>query len=94
MKKEAIYVIKRPVVTEKGTYKMNELNRYTFQVDVKATKPEIKAAIEELYKVKVDRVNTQTLKGKVRRLKYGEVEMPTVKTASVRLKAGSTIELF
>lgn len=91
---EAIYVIKKPLVTEKGTFAMNEFNRYAFEVDVKATKPQIKAAIEELYKVKVDRVNTQVHKGEFRRLKYGEIRMPTVKTATVKLKEGSTIELF
>lgn len=91
---EPVYVIKRPMVTEKGTWGMNELNRYAFEVDMKATKGDIKKAIEALYKVKVEKVNTQVHKGRQRRMKYGLVMTPNVKTAVVRLKEGSTIELF
>ena len=87
-------VIRRPVVTEKGTWAMNEQNRYSFEVDVRATKTDIKAAIEKIYKVKVAKVNTQVHKGQFRRLKYGLTQLPTTKTAIVRLKEGSTIELF
>jgi large subunit ribosomal protein L23 len=81
-------------VTEKGTFAMNEQNRYTFEVDVKADKDDIKSAIESLYKVKVEKVNTLTRRGKFRRMKFGQTQMPTTKTAIVRLKEGSTIELF
>jgi large subunit ribosomal protein L23 len=91
---EAHYVIKRPTVTEKGTFAMNEQNRYTFEVDTKATKDDIKSAIESLYKVKVEKVNTLKRRGKFRRMKYGVTQMSTTKTAIVRLKEGSTIELF
>ena len=91
---DPVYVIKRPLVTEKGTFAMNELNRYTFEVDPRASKTQIKSAIESLYKVKVAKVNTLTRRGKFRRLKYGLIQMPSIKTASVRLKEGSTIELF
>ena len=91
---EAIYVIKRPLVTEKGTWAMNELNRYSFEVDKKATKNDIKAAVESLYKVKVEKVNTRIRKGRQRRLRYGLVLTPDVKTATVRLKEGDRIELF
>ncbi len=88
------YVIKKPVVTEKGTFAMNELNRYMFQVDLRASKDQIRKAIEELYKVSVEKVNTQTRKGKYRRYKYGLTRESDVKLASVRLKEGDTIELF
>lgn len=91
---DPVYIIKRPMVTEKGTFAMNELNRFMFEVDPRATKTEIKAAVETIYKVKVAKVNTQTRRGKFRRLKYGLIQMPTTKTASVRLKEGSRIELF
>lgn len=87
-------IIKRPLVTEKGTWAMNEQNRYSFEVDTRASKSDIKTAIETIYKVKVAKVNTQLRKGKHRRMKYGEIQMPTVKTAVVRLHEGSTIELF
>lgn len=91
---EAHYVIKRPVVTEKGTWAANEQNRYMFEVDPKATKTAIKSAVESLYKVKVEKVNTQVRKGVQRRVKYGMILTPTIKTALVRLKEGNTIELF
>ncbi|MBY0312163.1 MAG: 50S ribosomal protein L23 [Phycisphaerales bacterium] len=90
---EAHFVIKRPLVTEKGTAAI-ELSRYTFEVDPRASKTDIKAAVESLYKVKVEKVNTLTRRGKFRRMKYGEVQMPTTKTAVVRLKQGMKIELF
>ena len=91
---KSIDVIKRPLITEKGTWGMNEQNRYAFVVNPKATKVEIKRAVEELYKVKVERVNTQTRKGEHRRFKYGMRQESTTKLATVRLAEGSTIELF
>jgi large subunit ribosomal protein L23 len=87
-------IIKKPLVTEKGTWAMNEQNRYAFQVDTRASKGDIKAAIEKIYNVKVEKVNTQVRKGVQRRLKYGLVQLSDTKTAIVRLKEGSTIELF
>lgn len=87
-------VIRKPLVTEKGTWAMNEQNRYAFQVDPRASKSEIKAAVEKIYNVKVEKVNTQVRKGVHRRLKYGLVKLPDTKTAIVRLKQGSAIELF
>ncbi|MBC6479637.1 MAG: 50S ribosomal protein L23 [Hormoscilla sp. GM7CHS1pb] len=50
-------LIRRPIVTEKATRLLEE-NKYTFEVDKRATKPEIKAAIEDLFEVKVVKVNT------------------------------------
>jgi large subunit ribosomal protein L23 len=91
---DATYIIKRPLVTEKSTFQMNELNQYSFEVDPRATKPEIKAAIESIYKVRVVSINTQVRKGKSRRLKYGYVVGGTKKRALVRLHAQDTIELF
>ena len=91
---DATYIIKRPLVTEKSTFAMNELGQYAFEVDPRASKPEIKAAVESLYKVRVVSVNTQVRKGKERRLKYGYVTSPKSKRALVRLRDGDTIELF
>ncbi len=88
------YVIKKPLVTEKGTFAMNELNRYLFEVDPRASKTDIKSAIEGIYKVKVQKVNTMTRRGKFRRMKYGLTQESSIKMASVRLKEGQTIELF
>lgn len=91
---DATYIIKRPLVTEKSTFQMNELNQYSFEVDPRASKPEIKAAIEHIYKVRVVGVNTQVRKGKERRLKYGYVNEPRKKRAMVRLHPDDTIDLF
>lgn len=91
---DATYIIKRPLITEKSTFAMNELGQYAFEVDPRASKPEIRAAIESLYKVRVVSVNTQIRKGKERRLKYGYVTEPISKRALVRLHPDDTIELF
>ena len=91
---EAHYVIKQPILTEKSTFSMNEQAQYAFLVDPRASKDEIKKAIEQLYKVKVVGVNTQVRKGKHRRLKYGLTQEATTKKATVRLAEGQAIELF
>jgi large subunit ribosomal protein L23 len=91
---QAHYIIKRPVLTEKSTFAMNERAQYSFLVDPRATKDDIKRAVEELYKVKVVGVNTQNRKGKHRRLKFGLTIEPTTKKATVKLAEGQTIELF
>jgi len=91
---QATQVIKRPLVTEKGTWAMNEQNRFAFEVDPRATKTQIKNAIESIYKVKVEKINTQVRKGEFARTKFGLTRASTRKTAMVRLKDGQTIELF
>jgi large subunit ribosomal protein L23 len=91
---QAHFVIKKPIVTEKSTFAMNERGQYTFEVDPRASKDQIKDAVEQLYKVKVVGVSTQTRKGKERRLKYGLVTERTTKKAVVRLAEGQTIEMF
>lgn len=88
------HVIRKPVVTEKSTFAMNERNQYTFEVDRRATKTDIKRAVEELYDVKVEHVTTRIRKGKERRLRYGWVRDRAVKSATVRLREDDTIELF
>ncbi len=91
---DATYVIKKPLLTEKSTFAMNEEARYTFLVDCGASKDEIKRAVESLYGVKVVGVTTQNRKGRERRLKYGWVTEKVTKKATVRLAEGQTIELF
>lgn len=91
---DPIYIIRKPVLTEKSTEAMNEQGRYTFEVDRRATKTDIKQAIEKLYEVHVEGVQTRTHKGKVRRLRYGYVREKVKKVATVRLREGETIELF
>jgi large subunit ribosomal protein L23 len=58
------YIIKKPLLSEKSTYGMNEQKRYASIVDRPASKDEIKAAVEQIYKVRVVGVNTQVRKGK------------------------------
>ena len=87
-------IIKVPLVSEKGTgMRMNE-NKYVFKVDKKANKLEIKRAIEEIFKVKVEDVSTMIMHGKPKRLGRFEGRRPDWKKAVVRLKKGETIELF
>lgn len=87
-------IIKKPLLSEKSTWGMNEQKRYAFLVDRRADKNEIKGAIEELYKVRVETVNTQTRKGKSRRTRTGVVEQTPTKKAVVKLHADDAIELF
>jgi large subunit ribosomal protein L23 len=87
-------VIKKPLITEKATFGSNEQKRYSFEVDRRASKTEIKQAVESLYGVNVIAVNTQNRKGRTRRYRYGLVQLPSVKRAIVRVKAGEKIDLF
>ena len=87
-------VIKKPLLTEKSTHLISETNTYTFVVDRRARKDQIKGAVERLYGVKVEDVRTITRKAKQRRLRYGWVESGQHKKAMVRLAEGSSIELF
>lgn len=91
---DPIYIIRKPMLTEKSTEAMNEFGRYTFEVDRRATKTDIKGAIESLYGVDVTGIQTRTQKGKMKRLRYGYVRETSVKTATVRIKEGQVIELF
>jgi len=91
MKSDPYQVIKRPVVTEKTTMNQEFNNVYTFAVDRRANKIEIKKAIEELFEVKVDSVRTQIRKGKPRRLRGRVFAQPSRKIAMIRLKPGETI---
>jgi large subunit ribosomal protein L23 len=87
-------VIKHPLLTEKSTFAMNERRQYTFLVDRRATKTDIKDAVQSLYKVKVTGVNTQVRKGAARVMRYGKIVEPETKKAVVTLKEGDAIELF
>jgi len=91
---DPIYVIKKPMVTEKSTSAMNDANVYTFEVDRTCSKTDIKEAIERAYGVTVEKVTTQVRKGKVRRVRKGWVADSKTKKATVRVKEGEVIELF
>ncbi|MBB6451463.1 large subunit ribosomal protein L23 [Geomicrobium halophilum] len=87
-------VIRRPVITERSTEIMDD-KKYTFEVDVKANKTQIKQAIEEIFEVKVDKVNTMNYKPKFRRFGRYEGYKPARKKAIVSLTDDSEeIEIF
>jgi large subunit ribosomal protein L23 len=91
---EATKVIIKPLITEKTNRQANGRNTYSFHVHPKADKIQIKGAIEELYKVKVEDVRTLVRKGKARRTKVGYAQGTNVKRAIVKLADESKIELF
>ncbi|NEP56154.1 MAG: 50S ribosomal protein L23 [Symploca sp. SIO2G7] len=86
-------LVLRPIVTEKATILL-EQNKYVFEVIPKATKPEIKAAIESLFEVKVVSVNTLRLPRKKRRVGRFIGYKPQYKRAVVTLADGDSITLF
>lgn len=87
-------IVLRPLVTEKGTHQSTRYNAYTFQVNPIATKTQIKAAVEELFNVKVEAVRTQVREGKKRRFKQGMGQLPRWKKAVVTLSKEDKIEFF
>jgi large subunit ribosomal protein L23 len=84
-------VIRAPLITEKATL-LSEKNQFVFKVADDATKPEIKAAIEGLFKVKVTGVNTLITKGKAKRFKGRPGVRSDVKKAFVTLAEGQSID--
>lgn len=90
---DARELIKRPVITEKTT-KMMEENKYCFVVDPKANKTQIKQAIETVFNVKVQSVNTTNILGKIKKMGRHAGRRPSWKRATVTLKKGSRIEFF
>jgi large subunit ribosomal protein L23 len=91
--KERMYqTILSPLVTEKATA-LSEKNQVVFKVALDATKPEIKAAVEGLFGVKVLAVNTLIVKGKTKRFRGREGQRSDWKKAMVRLAEGQSIDL-
>lgn len=92
--KEPQNIILRPLITEKTTQQKEDNHQYVFEVHRDANKIEIKSAVEQLFKVRVIKVRTINVLGKVKRLgrKYGK--RPDWKKAIVTLKEGDRIEFF
>jgi len=93
----------RPVVTEKshrltreerGGKEPTPLNQYTFEVATRATRGQIKTAVEELFHVKVAKVNTMRVRGKIRRVRRQTGRTRSWKKAIVTLAPGSSIDLY
>ena len=88
-------VIVRPLITEKGTHQFTHHNAYPFEVNPWATKDQIKAAVEELFSVRVKKVRTQQRLGKKRRYRFKVGTMSRWKKAIVTLhKDSPPIEFF
>ena len=88
----ASQVVLAPVVSEKS-YSLIDDGKYTFEVDPRANKTEIKLAVEKIFNVKVNSVNTLNRTGKATRTKFGIGKRKNTKRAIVTLKSGS-IDIF
>jgi large subunit ribosomal protein L23 len=86
--------IVRPIVTEQSSAAYQERGEYTFRVASDATKTTIRAAIEQLFGVKVTGVWTSNQRGKARRVGQQIGRRPHWKKAVVKLRAGDTIDIF
>jgi large subunit ribosomal protein L23 len=87
-------IIRRPLVTEKSTILREEGNVIAFEVDPKANKIEVKRAVEELFKVKVDEVRLFNVRGKMKRMGRWAGKRRDWRKAYVRLKAGEKAPEF
>ena len=85
-------VLLAPQISEKATYIADKFEQVVFRVASDATKPEIKAAVEALFKVRVEQVRVLNVKGKARRTKHGVGRRSDWKKAYVRLAAGQDID--
>lgn len=90
--KDPRQVVFRPIVSEKS-YSLIDQGKYTFEVDPRSSKTEIKLAIEKIFKVKVSDVNTLNRPGKSRRTRFGIGYRKATKRAIVTLSSGS-IDIF
>ncbi len=87
-------IILRPIITEQTTSVLDN-KRYTFEVDVRATKPQIKRAIEEIFEVKINKINTANVRGKLKRQGRFSGYTKKRKKATVQLTdASKEIQLF
>ena len=93
MNTKYLEIIKAPVITEKSTRLSQEENKYVFKVDSKATKDQIKEAIETIFKVKVVGISTINAKTKKKRVGRYTGRTNRYKKAVVKLAVGQSIEL-
>lgn len=90
---EARDIIKKPLITEKSSRLMEE-NKYSFMVDRRANKAQIKQAVEKIFNVRVRGVNTSNVLGKLKRMGRHVGRRPSWKKAVVTLEPGNRIEFF
>ncbi len=91
-KERMFELLRSPVITEKSTL-LSEFNQVSFRVPMDASKPEIKAAVEDLFKVNVTAVNTLINKGKVKRFRGRPGRRIDTKKAIVTLAEGQSIDI-
>ena len=91
--KNSYDIIKRPLITEKGTKLIDE-GKYTFEVMAGVNKIEVKNAIEEVFKVNVVKVNIMNVRKKERRVGKYQGFRPAVRKAIVTLQKGQTLDVF
>jgi len=94
LKLEPYQIILRPLITEKGVHKASRYNAYAFEVNPLAGKADIRWAVEELFNVKVVKVNTQNRKGKPRRTRFRWGRTKAWKKAIVTLDPENRIDFF
>jgi len=87
-------VIVRPILTEKSVRDQTNSGIYPFEVDMSASKKDVKAAVEELFNVHVVSVRTMNRKGKPRTVRYKRCRTPEWKKALVKIREGESIDLF
>jgi large subunit ribosomal protein L23 len=88
-------IIKRPLIlTEKGNLLREQQNQYLFEVERTANKVQIRNAVESLFNVKVEKVHTMIVRGRMRRMGRGTSKTRNWKKAIVSLKAGDSIDFF
>ncbi len=92
--KSLFNIIKRPLLSEKSSQLTELRNVYAFEVNTKATKVDIKGAVETLFKVKVNNVNTMIVHGEHKRVGRSVTKKSNWKKALVTLEKGQKIELF
>jgi large subunit ribosomal protein L23 len=91
---ETYQVILRPLVTEKGMHRSTRHNQYAFEVDPAASKDDVRRAVEDLFNVKVEKVRTQTRRGKPRKHKFKAGQTKAWKKAIVTLHEENRIDFF
>jgi large subunit ribosomal protein L23 len=94
MNKVARDIVRRPLITERASQLQEEANRYVFEVRGDANKIEIRRAIEEIFEVTVTKVNTVSVRGKVKRMGRFQGRRASWKKAIVSVAQGQSIEFF
>ncbi len=94
MSLDPYHIIKRPVVTEKSTILEEKYNQVIFQVDPRASKHQIKQAVESIFKVKVENINTMRMRGKPVRRGLITGRRSHWKKAVITLAEGDTIDFY